>query len=296
MLAQEEAKRRALADAAARAAAAAVAAAAVAVAAVEDAKAAGGFTDDDLTVKFPVKARSMLAAHVPPGEGGFRVTEVAKGGGSWDAATEQFKSSLNGMIQVYVGNRQKAKLKPIKFRVVRVKEVSNPVLAARFAECKQRLVQFEPKRSRKYFKEHYAFHGTTPGRGGPDGLERVCQNGLLRVGHPLNPSPCVGGGGGGGGEMHMFGDCTQGVYVSRHADMCLRYCNDDLAPMEPGQKVWIVMVQLLHGKSMRVKEPTPEMAPTLGYDSHESAQRNEWFLFDESQCHPTHVLEVEAYA
>jgi hypothetical protein len=48
-------------------------------------------------------------------------------------------------------------------------------------------------------------------------LYRICCNGLLRVGHSLNPSKAV--------DEGFFGLTTHGVYVSRYADYSLKYSN-----------------------------------------------------------------------
>eukprot|EP00727_Mastigamoeba_balamuthi_P003864 m51a1_g13475 hypothetical protein (205) ;mRNA; f:625-2754 len=61
-----------------------------------------------------------------------------------------------------------------------------------------------------------------------------------------------------------------------------------------GQTARIVMLKVLPGRSLHMTELAGAVQPTPGYDSHSSPTFSEWFLFDETQCCPTHVIEVQA--
>lgn len=67
-----------------------------------------------------------------------------------------------------------------------------------------------------------------------------------------------------------------------------------LVHLEPGQKVKTIMFKVLPGKSFHVEKIAQGISPTSGHDSHSSPNWLEWYLFQESQCCPTYVLELLA--
>eukprot|EP00727_Mastigamoeba_balamuthi_P012408 m51a1_g7790 hypothetical protein (119) ;mRNA; f:7055-7735 len=66
------------------------------------------------------------------------------------------------------------------------------------------------------------------------------------------------------------------------------------AYMRDGQVARIVMLKVLPGRSKRMEHMMGAVMPTPGYDSHSSPKNLEWYLFDETQCCPTHVIDVKA--
>ena len=70
--------------------------------------------------------------------------------------------------------------------------------------------------------------------------------------------------------------------------------SNGLAHLEPGQKVKTIMFKVVSGKSFHIEKISPGIAPTQGYDSHSSPNWLEWYLFQESQCCPTYILELMA--
>ncbi len=76
--------------------------------------------------------------------------------------------------------------------------IDNPILNENF-------IQFTRKihaELRGDFNTVRGFHGTRP-----ENIEGIAANGLLKVGHPRNPSKAV--------DQGYFGDPQQGVYLSR---------------------------------------------------------------------------------
>jgi hypothetical protein len=67
------------------------------------------------------------------------------------------------------------------------------------------------------------FHGSHA-----NNLRPIATNGLLRVGHPQNPSQRI--------DPGYFGSTDKGIYVSRYVDYCLKYANG-LEPLLPGNEV-----------------------------------------------------------
>lgn len=83
--------------------------------------------------------------------------------------------------------REKRGLEPLTFIVSAMQKVSNQVLEARFERCRQRLCAAkDPSRSAAELREKIGFHGTRA-----PNIKKICDKGLLRVGHPLNPSTAV---------------------------------------------------------------------------------------------------------
>lgn len=183
---------------------------------------------------------------------------------------KEFKAAVNGRIDDYVAHRIKRDLPPIGFRLVYVERVSNPVLEARFAQrAKQQQAAF-PTRSPAELRERYAFHGTRPAN-----VPKICNKGLLRVGHALNPSQAI--------DEGYFGMPQHGVSVSRcagwlsvvshqcatDADYTFKYSNA-LDALLPKEQVGIVMLRVLPGRSRHIEKRTPGLKPSdsPGYDSH----------------------------
>eukprot|EP01012_Entosiphon_sulcatum_P011992 TRINITY_DN17463_c0_g1_i3.p1 TRINITY_DN17463_c0_g1~~TRINITY_DN17463_c0_g1_i3.p1 ORF type:complete len:162 (+),score=26.08 TRINITY_DN17463_c0_g1_i3:25-486(+) len=129
------------------------------------------------------------------------------------------------------------------------------------------------------FRERTVYHGCHPAN-----VMRITTNGLLRVGHPLNPSSSTDAG--------YFGDPRFGVYVSQYPDYTLKYTNGLKYP-DLGERLRIIMLRAIPGKAYQFPTWRPGVLPTPGFDSHLSSQGQEWFLFDETQCCPQYVLEVE---
>eukprot|EP00727_Mastigamoeba_balamuthi_P001083 m51a1_g10972 hypothetical protein (1055) ;mRNA; r:273219-277342 len=138
-----------------------------------------------------------------------------------------------------------------------------------------------------------AFHGSPIGN-----IDTICQRGLLRSGHPMNPNrgctPIPG----------RIGDPTKGVYVSRYVDDAVPYSTSmTCADGQRGDSVRVVMLKCLPGRTLVVQQEQPEpvggqddrvagtMDPTPGYDSHADAGQTELFLFDETQTCPVYVVE-----
>jgi hypothetical protein len=61
------------------------------------------------------------------------------------------------------------------------------------------------------------------------------------------------------------------------------------------KQVKVIMFDVLPGRSLHIPEMQPGMLPTVGYDSHDSANHMEWYLFDESQCVPRYILTIRAF-
>ncbi len=77
--------------------------------------------------------------------------------------------------------------------------IENPALAANF---EQYALELRKQLGKNDLETIRGFHGTRP-----ENLEGIAWKGLLKVGHPLNPSKAVDGG--------FFGDPHQGVYLSK---------------------------------------------------------------------------------
>jgi hypothetical protein len=164
---------------------------------------------------------------------------------------KEFKANLNGHIDDYTTHRTKANKAPISFRVTEVQEIKNQVLAKRFEKCREALKA--NGRSDEELKVRFGFHGTfeslpagvprsitgfpAPLKGTrPSNIAKIARYGLLRIGHPLNPSEST--------DEGWFGSPKHGVYLSRYADYTLKYSND-LAPLEPAEGVEIIMFKVV---------------------------------------------------
>eukprot|EP00727_Mastigamoeba_balamuthi_P001332 m51a1_g11196 hypothetical protein (208) ;mRNA; r:4029-4652 len=189
----------------------------------------------------------------------------------------------------YNGKRIKAGLAPLMFAATRVWRVENAVLE-RWYGLRKGYMRGGLGRSEEETEDRAAFHGTRP-----EAVESICRAGLLRVGHPLNPS--------GSTDEGFFGSPRQGVYVSRYVEYALQYSNPAVVgpggqtapvPVAEGSVVRILMLKVLPGRSLQIAHLAPGIGPTPGYDSHSSPSFLEWFLFDETQACPTHVIEITA--
>eukprot|EP00727_Mastigamoeba_balamuthi_P010396 m51a1_g598 hypothetical protein (783) ;mRNA; r:64378-70336 len=144
-------------------------------------------------------------------------------------------------------------------------------------------------RADEELEDRVAFHGTRP-----ENVESMCNKGLLRVGHPLNPSHST--------DPGFFGDPRHGVYASRFVEYTLQYSNMQYlsanesvpVPLAEGDSVRIVMFKALPGRSMHMHSLAGSVLPTPGYDSHSSPEWLEWYLFDETQLCPQYVVELRA--
>eukprot|EP00727_Mastigamoeba_balamuthi_P001335 m51a1_g11199 hypothetical protein (1032) ;mRNA; r:12232-15327 len=206
---------------------------------------------------------------------------------------KEFQRGLPAHFQMaheeYNGKRIKAGLAPLMFAATRVWRVENAALE-RWYGLRKGYMRGGLGRSEEETEDRAAFHGTRP-----EAVESICRAGLLRVGHPLNPS--------GSTDEGFFGSPRQGVYVSRYVEYALQYSNPHVVgpggqtapvPVAEGSVVRILMLKVLPGRSLQIAHLAPGIGPTPGYDSHSSPSFLEWFLFDETQACPTHVIEVTA--
>jgi hypothetical protein len=70
--------------------------------------------------------------------------------------------------------------------------------------------------------------------------------------------------------------------------------SNQLDALDVGDTCQVVMFRVVPGNSLHIKQRTPGLKPTDGYDSHSSSNQQEWYLFDEAQCLPVYVLTVKA--
>eukprot|EP00727_Mastigamoeba_balamuthi_P001643 m51a1_g11476 hypothetical protein (252) ;mRNA; f:3356-4295 len=207
---------------------------------------------------------------------------------------KQFQRMLPSHFQMHHEDYTEARIRqnkaPLTFVVARAWRVRNAALE-RWFEARRAHMRDALGRSDEAdeLEERVAFHGTRE-----ENIEGICAHGLLRVGHPLNPSPST--------DPGYFGDPRCGVYTSRFVEYTLQYANVIPAadgssiptPLAEGQTARIVMLKVLPGRSLHITKLAGAVQPTPGYDSHSSPTFSEWFLFDETQCCPTHVVEVQA--
>eukprot|EP00727_Mastigamoeba_balamuthi_P013419 m51a1_g870 hypothetical protein (571) ;mRNA; r:828614-831043 len=205
---------------------------------------------------------------------------------------EDFQQSFRQYYQMhhedYNEKRIKAGKKPLIFIVTKCWTVENATLEAWF-DKRHTYMRDVLKRDVKELKTRVAFHGTRAAN-----IDKICQNGLLRVGHPMNPSVST--------DPGFFGDPHKGVYASRFVEYCLQYSNMQYigpgesvpVPVTEGDVVKIVMFKTLPGRSFNMSKMVGSVDPTSGYDSHSSPEFSEWFFFDETQLCPTHIVELRA--
>jgi hypothetical protein len=183
-----------------------------------------------------------------------------------------------------VERRIKEGKKPLIFLTDKVFKVTNSVLEQWFAMRHQWLRENLARNdTADELEPVWAFHGTRP-----DVIPLICQNGLLRVGHPLNPSRST--------DEGWFGDPHFGIYVSKYLEYTLQYCNAQgcPCPVDENQLVRVIMLKVLPGKSCHIPKVNAGMHPTAGFDSHTSPNYIEWYLFDETQACPAYIIDVRA--
>lgn len=114
-----------------------------------------------------------------------------------------FCDGLLDHLDGYNASRHLLGQKPLFFKLQQVLKVHNPELEARFARGLDRLKSLTPKRTARDLRELPAFAGTDKANIGD-----ICDKGLLRLGHPLNPNIPT--------DRGWFGVGTDGIYVSAH--------------------------------------------------------------------------------
>ena len=119
----------------------------------------------------------------------------------------------------------------------------------------------------------------------PEAIALICKNGLLKIGHPNNPSPST--------DPGYFGDPRSGVYVGQCSDYVLKYSNA-LLPVASGQTVKIILYKVRPGRVFHCNQVEMGREPEPGHDSHESPHSLEWYLPLEGQCCPIAVLTIKA--
>eukprot|EP00727_Mastigamoeba_balamuthi_P011417 m51a1_g6899 putative protein serine threonine (2757) ;mRNA; r:30336-39570 len=205
---------------------------------------------------------------------------------------DDFRQSFRQHYQMhhedYTGKRIQRGLKPLTFVVNNCWKVSNPVLESWFDQ-RVAFMRDVLKREPAEFKVRTGFHGTRP-----ENVDKICNAGLLRVGHPWNPTQST--------DPGFFGDPHHGVYASRFVEYTLQYSNAKLqgpgqyvtVPCVEGDVVRVVMLKVVPGRTMHMERLVGSVGPSEGYDSHSSPEWAEWYFFDETQTCPTHVVEVQA--
>eukprot|EP00698_Gefionella_okellyi_P015500 TRINITY_DN4376_c0_g4_i1.p1 TRINITY_DN4376_c0_g4~~TRINITY_DN4376_c0_g4_i1.p1 ORF type:complete len:1996 (+),score=396.50 TRINITY_DN4376_c0_g4_i1:96-6083(+) len=157
------------------------------------------------------------------------------------------------------------------FEIVRIEYVHNPTVRTMFEDCKKAL-------SVKTVQT--VFHCTRA-----ENIAAICTNGLLKVGHPKNPSTATDGG--------WFGNPRLGVYVATNPEYCFKYGNNH-RPLQVGQQVRVLMFSAAPGRSYQFKKMVIGASVQHGYDSHTSPNQLELFLPLDGQLCPTHVVTVRA--
>ncbi len=211
--AEAEAAKQAEADAAAKALAAAraaltPAAASAAAQAEADALALSAPFGADFPLQLPAgysTDRSAALALEELSVATCKFIPVPANDDSWDRVDDLFRLAINGHIDDYNALRIKKGLRPITFRLRSADRIQNDVLQRRFERQLKRM-QTEPmsnsqKRSKDDVKVRWSFHGTRP-----ENIPKIARTGLLRVGHPYNPSKST--------DPGWFGSPMYGVYVS----------------------------------------------------------------------------------
>lgn len=139
----------------------------------------------------------------------------------------------------YNEERLRANQLPITFRLTGATAIDNPSLSAAFEKRRAAFAadsQLFPTRG----KVVRGFHGTALcvdasvassvffAGTAPRNLLKIAETGLLRVGHPLNPSKPT--------DEGWFGVPDKGVSVSQYVDYVLQYSNG-LAALLPDEEV-----------------------------------------------------------
>jgi len=168
----------------------------------------------------------------------------------------------------------------IKFEVIDVQEVRNERLEQAFERCRLDLAR--KGRSAVEMAPCHCFHGCSPSV-----VHAICDKGLLKVGHPENPSTST--------DLGYFGNPREGVYVSTASDYCLKYANGGY-PLSVGDEVEIVVLKVLPGKTYQFRAMALGVAPEPGYDSHMSPHQLEYYCPLEGQTCPEFVVRARADA
>lgn len=93
-------------------------------------------------------------------------------------------------------------------------------------------------------------------------------------------------------DAGYLGNHSQGVYVSKHADYTLYYCNTkDVKPDDDGV---VVVLECVTGKMQHFKVMPGPISPTPGYHSHEGSNQLEYYLFNPAQAVPRAVIHWKA--
>eukprot|EP01116_Phalansterium_solitarium_P019578 TRINITY_DN5525_c0_g1_i7.p1 TRINITY_DN5525_c0_g1~~TRINITY_DN5525_c0_g1_i7.p1 ORF type:complete len:800 (-),score=297.11 TRINITY_DN5525_c0_g1_i7:580-2979(-) len=167
----------------------------------------------------------------------------------------------------------------IVFSIEAIDFVYNPTLEEAYEQCRQKIMAKYPY-DKTLHRERFAFHGCRPAV-----VPAICQNGLLHIGHPKNPSMST--------DEGFFGDPHFGVYVSRYIHYTLKYSNG-LMPLRPGDVTEIVMLKCIPAKELRFEKIEMGAKPHPDYDSHCSPNYLEWYLPHTGQSVPTHVITIKA--
>ena len=174
--------------------------------------------------------------------------------------------------------------------------VHNPTLESRFNQfCKALSLVFEPLGwSRSDVFPRMVFHGCPY-----SSLKSICDKGLLRAGHPLNPTRSTDSG--------WFGNNKKGIYVSDsenhflvfvfssclELDYCAKYSNG-MKPLEVGETAWLPAFRAVFGRSFHVPTVSFGRAPEPHFLSHSSPNFMERFLFNEAQLVPVFIFKIRA--
>eukprot|EP01012_Entosiphon_sulcatum_P033426 TRINITY_DN4230_c0_g1_i1.p1 TRINITY_DN4230_c0_g1~~TRINITY_DN4230_c0_g1_i1.p1 ORF type:complete len:508 (+),score=64.51 TRINITY_DN4230_c0_g1_i1:32-1555(+) len=164
--------------------------------------------------------------------------------------------------------------------------VENTVLNRRYDERKKwmQLTALENLRSGTDLIDRQVFYGAPL-----SAVMKIVENGVLRIGHRLNPGQSNDSGSGQLGDPHF------GIHVHSKASACLPYCQRPVRMPRVGDMVKLLALKCCAGRSWRVPGRGPEIRPQPGFDSHASPDEppQEWFLLDETQCCPTYLLVLE---
>ena len=165
------------------------------------------------------------------------------------------------------------------FEVTGVRGVASPELSHKFDACREEL----KRRGRQgpELAEHWAFAGCPPAA-----LDSICANGLLPVGHPLNPSQST--------DEGFFGHPRYGVYLGTCGDYVLKYSKRPIDPLAEGEEVDIIVFKVLPGRVYQCHGVEMGCRPKEGFDCHRSPHLLEWYLPLEGQSCPAFVLTIKA--
>jgi len=205
------------------------------------------------------------------------LSELPRQDPEWENLYDSFNGWMKGNNDDYVKHRIKDGLPQLTFVLTRIRLVHNPGLHAAQEEWFKKLAAI-PEVTEKQKRFRMGFHGTRP-----ENMIKICQNGLLKVGNPKNPSKAVDSG--------WFGDPRQGVYLAAHLDYCLKYSNK-MKPLKAGEEADALILKCCLGRSKHIEKKSPGINATKGYDSHASPNKLEYYLFEEAMCVPVLIVTV----